>query len=985
MTASGRVSMRTRRVGRWAAVGLCVVLPLGCSLLAPPDSDFIGGGQAGSAAAAAGSGAFAGKNSDATAGAGMNEAGQANGGAGMGGAAGEDTGGNHPGRPVSVGTPTGDWTAGAGLKTRFASEVDPAKTHQDYPRPRLTRHVWATLNGLWDYAIDSSGAKPPPFTDAKLLVPFPLESQLSGVSGALLKANDFLWYHRRFTLPAEWRTQRVLLHFGAVDWDASVRINDTEVVAHQGGYDGFSADITDQLASGDEQDILVRVADPSDSGSQPHGKQALVPNAGVTFTSVSGIWQSVWLEPVPALSIQNVDLDGDPKTGVVTVTPTLAGVAKGTTLRAIVLDDGAEVARAEGHDGAAFDVTVPSPKPWSPDSPFLYEVTLELEQDGVVVDSADSYLGLRKVALGADGAATKVLLNDAPFVGVGVLAQGYWPEGLYTPPNDAALKADLTLVKNLGFNTIRVHQKLESERFYYWADQIGLMVWQDVPAGDNNTVAARTLFSAELTAMVNARHAHPSLAVWSLFTADIGQKGADVPKLVETVKAATTSQLVIGVSGPGDEGSGDIRDRPDGGAVTCPVPDKRAVALGQFGSLTRAIQGHTYNGTGSVAQTAVDTDRYVGLARRARGLADRPGLSTAIYRQLTDVENELDGLVTYDRQVTKIVAKSVAEANTIATTAIVPLIQASEFEVKPEYLKDAQVFRYTTTAPIAQFVETDFDDTTWTAAPAGIGDTPDTGARTRTKLSFNEIWTRTTFTLDKKPVGRLIVRAMYDEDTQVFVNGVIAADLNGFTNKYGDYIGSDAAVQALVKGKNTIAIHTYNTNGGRYSDAGLWLTSDDPPNRAEDAPAATTAGLSYADYNLTLTSLPADLTVGQTPVATGVSSTIGAYAPALAVDNARALRLQGYIAVAEAGVYTFYVDTDDGARLKIGAQTVAESNRNDGTNVTKRSGNIALAIGQHEITIDYFANDDKGANVFNVTWSGPGLAQQAIPAAALSH
>ncbi len=975
--------------GGWVVAGLCVVLPLGCSLLAPPDSEFVGGGLAGSAATAAGAGvgAAAGKNSGAAAGVGMNDAGQtSNGGVGMGGAGVEDTGGNSPGRPVSVGTLTGDWAAGPGLKTRFGAEVDPAKAHQDYPRPRLTRHVWATLNGLWDYAIDSSGAKAPAFTDAKLLVPFPLESQLSGVSGALLKASDFLWYHRKFALPAAWRSQRVLLHFGAVDWDASVRINDTEVVTHQGGYDGFSADITEQLAGGDEQDILVRVSDPSDSGAQPRGKQALVPNAGSSFTSVSGIWQSVWLEPVPALSIQNVDLDGDPATGVVTVTPTLAGVAKGTTLRAIVLDDGAEVARAEGADGAAFDVTVPSPKPWSPDSPALYQVTFELEQAGAVVDTADSYVGLRKVALGADGEVTKVLLNDAPFVGVGVLSQGYWPEGLYTPPNDAALKADLTLVKTLGFNTIRVHQKLESERFYYWADQIGLMVWQDVPAGDNSTVAARNTFSTELTAMVTARHAHPSLGVWALFTTDVGQKGADVPQLVEAVRAATASQLVIGVAGTGDEGSGDIRDRPDSGAVTCPVPDKRAVALGQYGSLTRAIQGHTYNGTGSIAQTATDTDRYVGLARRARGLATRPGLSTSIFRQLTDVENELDGLVTYDRAVTKIVSKSVAEANTIATTAIVPLIQASEFEVKPEYLKDAQIFRYTTSAPAANFIDPAFDDAAWTAAPAGIGDTLDAGARTRTKLSFNEIWTRTTFTLDKKPVGRLLVRAMYDEETEVFVNGVLAADLYGYTNKYGDYLGNEIATQALVSGKNTIAVHTYNTNGGRYTDVGLWITSDDPPTRPEDAPAATTPGLTYTDYgNATLTSLPTDLALANTATASGISATIGAYAPALAVDNARALRLHGYIQIAEAGVYTFFVDTDDGARLKIGTQTVAESTRNDGTNVTKRGGSIALAIGQHELTIDYFANDDKGANVFNVTWSGPGLAAQAIPAAVLSH
>jgi hypothetical protein len=967
---------------RWTATGLSLLLPLGCSLLAPPDSDLVGtrpidvaGGGSGATGPTGASGGTAG-----TAGSDV----MVLGGAGAGGAAAEDMGGNSPGKPVPIGDPTGDWVAGPGLKTRFAAEVTPATAHHDYPRPRLTRHTWATLNGLWDFAIDASGSKQPVFTDAKLLVPFPLESQLSGVQGGLLNADDFLWYRRSFTLPKAWRGQRVLLHFGAVDWDASVRVNGTEVVTHQGGYDAFSADITDQLAAEDEQEVVVRVADPTDSGTQPHGKQALVPNTGTSFSSVSGIWQSVWLEPVPALSLQNVVFDGDPQSGVVSVTPELSGAPAGTLVRAIVSDGGAEVTRAEGKDGAAFDVTLPSPQPWSPASPHLYSVTLELEQGGVVIDSADSYFGLRKVALGSDGGITKVFLNGAPFVGVGVLSQGYWPEGLYTPPNDAAVKADLTLAQNLGFNTIRLHEKVESERFYYWADQLGLLVWQDMPAGDNGSAAARTTFGAELAALVSERSAHPSLAVWTLFTDSLGQTGADVAKLVERVKGLTTAQLVVGSAGVGDDGSGDIRDRPDLGEMTAPVPDARAVTLGQYGQLNRAIQGHTWGGSGAAAQTAADTTRYVGLARRARGLAVRPGLSTSVYRELTDVENELDGLVTYDRQVTKVVAKTVADANTDATTPIVPLLQASEFEVNPAYLKDAQIFRYTTNAPASSWADGAFDDTNWTPAPAGIGSTPDAGARGRTLLSFNEIWARTTFTLDAKPTGQLIVRAMYDEDTQVWVNGVRVADLYDFTQKYGDYLGSQGGVDALIKGKNTIAVHCNNTNGGRYIDVGLWITDNAPAYRAADEPASTQPGLDYSDYDLTLDSLPADLSVSP-PRQIGTASVVGTYAPALAADNARALLLHGFVEVAQDGIYTFFVDTDDGARLKIGADRVAEAKRNDGTNITRRAGNIALAKGKHEITVEYFANDDQGANTFNVYWAGPGFNMTSIVAGNLSH
>jgi len=340
-------------------------------------------------------------------------------------------------------------------------------------------------------------------------------------------------------------------------------------------------------------------------------------------------------------------------------------------------------------------------------------------------------------------------------------------------------------------------------------------------------------------------------------------------------------------------------------------------------------------------------------------------------------------LVTYDRQVTKVVAKTVADANTEASP-IVPLLQASEFELKPEYVKDAQIFRYTTTLPPSTFSDANFNDTNWTPGPAGIGDTADAGARIRSLLAFGELWARSSFTLDKKPTGRLIVRMMYDEDTQVWVNGVRAADLNGYAQKYGDFLGSDAAVDALVAGKNTIAIHTNNTNGGRYVDVGLWLTDDPPAYRVADAPADTEAGLEYADYDLALNGLPADLSVNA-PRQIGTSATIGNYAPALAADNARAIRLHGYVEVAEDGIYTFVLDTDDGARLKVGTQTVTESWRNDGNGVTKRTGNIALAKGKHEITLEYFANDNQGANFFTVGWSGPGFSQPSIAAGNLSH
>jgi hypothetical protein len=902
--------------------------------------------------------------------------------AGAGGAG--DEGGNSPGKPVDVGVPAGDWAANPGLKTRWAAEVDPAGPHRDYPRPDLTRHDWASLNGLWEYAINTAAETVPDFEGELLLVPYPLESQLSGVSGGALGGSEYLWYRRKFTMPEDWRDRRLLLHFGAVDWDCSVRVNGTEVVTHQGGYDGISVDITEQLSAEAEQEVVVRVADPTDSGMQPRGKQALVPSTGNSLTAVSGIWQSVWLEPVPALSIQDVEITSDLATGEVTLTPVLAGAPAGTTLRAIVFDGSTEVTRGEAADGAAVVVTLPSPQAWSPETPYLYDVTLELEQDGALVDSADAYFGVRSLNLDQEGGVTKLFLNDAPFLSMGVLSQGYWPEGLYTPPSDAAVKAELTLVKNLGFNAVRLHHKLESERFYYWADRLGVLIFQDLPAGDNSSAGARELFSAELAAMVAERKSHVSLGVWTLFTGGLGRAGADVPALVTQLEELTSSQLVIGATGPDDEGSGDLRDRPDASAVTSPVPDERGVVLGDYGSFNRAITGHTWGGNTGAVQIATDTARYAGLARRARGLALSPGLSAAFYRQLTDVENELDGLVTYDRAVTKVTAKSAADANTDVTTPVVPLVQASEFELRPQYGSEAQVFRYVTTAPAAQWLDKAFNDAGWTAVPAGIGDTTDAGSRIRTRLAFNELWARTAFTLAEKPSGTLIVRMMHDEDTQVYINGVRAADTYGWTTTYSDFLGSTDAMEALVAGENTIAIHTVNTNGGRYADVGLWLTTDAPTYRMPDQPPSTTAGLEYQDYDLALNSLPADLS-GNTARQTGISTSVGTYAPALEADTTRAIQLHGYVEVVQDGVFTFYVDTDDGARLSIGTQRVAESFRNDGTGITQRAGNIALAAGKHEITISYFANDNQGTNTFGVTWAGPGFAQQNIPAGNLSH
>src|SRR5262245_43625741 len=374
-----------------------------------------------------------------------------------------------------------EWTPKqAPLMTEWAADVSPTNAHPEYPRPQMVREAWMSLNGVWQFASAEEGETAPIGEDLseQILVPFPVESALSGIK----RHEDRMWYRRTFEIPSDWDGQRILLHFGAVDWETTVYVNGQEIGTHRGGYDGFDFDVTDVLNESGEQEIVVGVYDPTDAGGQPRGKQVLNPG-GIFYSPNSGIWQSVWLEPVPESHINALELAPDIDAQVLKA-KILGDAADGATVQLTAADNGEAVGRVEGRLGEDLQLPVPDPKLWSPDDAFLDDMNVQLLVDGQAVDECGSYFGMRSISLKKIGYFTKIVLNGEPIFQMGPLDQGYWPDGLYTAPTDDALRYDIEMAKKLGFNMIRKHVKVEPDRWYYWCDKLGLLGWQDMPRGD---------------------------------------------------------------------------------------------------------------------------------------------------------------------------------------------------------------------------------------------------------------------------------------------------------------------------------------------------------------------------------------------------------------------------------------------------------------------------------------------------------------------
>jgi hypothetical protein len=553
------------------------------------------------------------------------------------------------------------------LKTRWTDEVNPDNPLPEYPRPQLTRDRWKSLNGTWQFAAAEAGEAPPVGRDLaeKIVVPFPVESQLSG----LQRHEDRMFYRRTFTVPGNWKGSRLLLHLDAVDWESTVYVNGKQVGTHKGGYDRFSVDVTDALRPKGAQELIVAVYDPTDQGGQAVGKQRLNPG-GIMYTSVSGIWQTVWMEPVSPSRVESLKLTPDVAGESLRVT--VAG-AKGRTAVVTAKSGGRVIGTVRGATGAELRLPVPKPRLWSPEDPHLYDLSVKITDGRKTVDEVRSYFGMRSVGVGQVDGTTRLLLNGKSVFHMGPLDQGFWPDGIYTAPTDRALRYDLEQTRNLGFNTIRKHVKVEPDRWYYWADKMGFLVWQDMPSMPRTpNPAQRAQYETELRELVDQHAASPSIVMWVPFNEGWGQY--DQARIADMVKGWDPSRLVNNMSGINccgavDGGNGDVMDYhiyPGPGTPGRPTATRVAV-LGEYGGLGMPVIGHTWSGGGWGYAVEPDpdalTNRYVGMSEQLERLRACNGLSAAIYTQTTDVETELNGLLTYDRSVTKPDVKRVRDAN----------------------------------------------------------------------------------------------------------------------------------------------------------------------------------------------------------------------------------------------------------------------------------------------------------------------------------
>jgi hypothetical protein len=709
------------------------------------------------------------------------------------------------------------WRAAEGpLTTQWTAQVGPTNAHPEYPRPQMVRSNWLNLNGLWDYAVTPlSSAKPTGF-EGQILVPFPIESALSGVMRHL-DENSLLWYRRSFRVPSEWTGQRVRLHFGAVDWRARVFVNGQDVGQHRGGYDAFSFDITDQLKRKGDETIELAVYDPTE-GDQPRGKQSRKPE-GIFYTPTSGIWQTVWLEPVPIVCIDDLRLTPDVDAHCLRVRVAVASLAESLQVEALALADGKEVSRVAGPANKELVLPMSSPHLWSPDDPFLYDLRITLKDSGRAVDSVSSYFGMRKIALRKDDAGVmRLALNDQFTFQMGTLDQGFWPDGTYTAPTDDALRFDIEFLKRAGFNLARKHVKVEPDRWYYWCDKLGLLVWQDMPSGNNTTPASRAQFEVELQRMVEGRFNHPSILLWVLFNEGWGQY--DTERLVPWLQSLDPSRLVDNASGWTDRRVGHITDMHSYPGPECPQPDlDRAAVLGEFGGLGMGVPGHTWStqywGYQRITNSTVLADRYDKLLERVHILRHASGLSAAVYTQITDVETECNGLLTFDRLLPKIDPALVAAANRGTN-------QRSRVQVViPNALYARVTWKYATGDPGPNWCQPDFDDSAWQKGVGGFGTERTPGAIIATSWNGKDIWLRREFSLGAVDLRGVQLQIHHDEDAEVFLNGILAAQLPGFST---DYLFTDiasAAMATLKPGRNFMAVHCHQTTGGQFIDVGI--------------------------------------------------------------------------------------------------------------------------------------------------------------------
>ncbi len=796
------------------------------------------------------------------------------------------------------------------LFTPWSESVTTGNVWQEYPRPQMVRQKWLNLNGLWDYAIRPKEEDMPNQYDGKILVPFPVESALSGVKKPVGEKNK-LWYRKSFELPADWSGFNTIIRFEAVDWEMSLWVNGKHVSDHRGGYDRISSDITPFLKKEGPQEVVLSVWDPVDSGTQPRGKQVMDPS-GIWYTSVTGIWQTVWLEPLPRQHIGYVKVITNFDKDSIAVKVTCINDDKTMRFHARVMDHDTQVSEGVISTLKPLLLPIPGAKHWSPDSPFLYDLKIELlDSNDHAMDSISSYFGMRKISVAKDSEGLpRIMLNNKFVFQFGFLDQGWWPDGLYTAPSDEALRYDIEMTKKMGFNLARKHVKVEPERWYYWCDKLGLLVWQDMPSGDAfigpqdrdivRTPSSANQFAMELNALMRGKYNHPCIVVWVPFNEGWGQYNTDKVSLY--INYEDPSRLVDAASGWVDRKMGNINDIHAYPGPAMPDPEKnRAIVLGEFGGLGLPVEGHTWQlkdnwGYRNLKDTADLARSYAEFIGKLLPMK-RKGLSAAVYTQTTDVEGEVNGLMTYDRKFIKIDPQKLTRINA--------------GYVAPSIEYDNSIFLLSNTVSL-------FND-----SPSGVIRYTTNGTDPVVNSSLY------TVPLILQHTTQLKARTFWPDGTR---SPVTSAEFKKVKIKKGKTDGG------FIQG---IPCRYFENQGERWSVIPDWKYLVP---KATDTVAIVNNQLKKReeDYGFVF---------------------------------------DGYIKIAHDGVYTFYLDTDDGSKLFIDNRLVLDHDGVHGT--MEKNGEAPLGEGFHKIRVEYFQGT--GGSGLTLRLKSPGGRKQEVSADMLYH
>lgn len=732
------------------------------------------------------------------------------------------------------------------IMTPWSVQVDPSNTLPEYPRPQMVRETWMNLNGLWDFTkVSFMAHNPTQSFGKKILVPFPMESALSGIKDTRHEKNmgKIFLYRRTFQLPSGMENKNILLHFGAVDWKCQVYINGKQVGEHKGGFDPFYFDITTALdKSRQEQEVQVFVQDYQEHGGYPHGKQKINEKV-IWYTPVTGIWQTVWLEPVSNIHIDKLVLNPDIDQQIINV-KVLSSKGTASTKADIQVYDGKKLiaSKVGVNINENIGIEIPNAKLWSPDSPFLYDVKISLKENGSEADMVDSYFGMRKISVGQNNNYPCLMLNNKYCFQYGFLDQGFWPDGIYTAPTDEALRFDLEKSKEFGMNMVRKHIKVEPARWYYHCDKMGLLVWQDIPNpgfGKNGNILGEHLdirenFHREMVKIMESLENYPSIVLWTVYNESWGQPNEKVSQQgVDIARKQDPNRLISIASGWNDSEYGDIKDThwyPEPNMLPNPI-NKRVSVCGEYGGITLLIDNHRWIGGSDMKYTQVyDSEelktRFIRYTRMIQDL-QADGLCAAVYTQLTDVEDEENGVITYDRKVVKVNGNQLKEIhqeiqktiNSIPSfTSILDISQTTK-KNEWKYLIDSKPLKS------ENWKESRFDDTSWKTGKAGFGQGIHDGYTISTPWNTPYIYLRKMETFEKlnpEDINKLKLRIFYDEDSQIYINGVLAASTTGYVNRYIYLDLNKEALNTIKVGKeNTIAVQCKQTRGGQFIDLGF--------------------------------------------------------------------------------------------------------------------------------------------------------------------